>query len=179
MGKEGVDQEKPLTNRERLFVEHYLAGWNASAAARNAGYSDKSAAVEGHRLLRKANVLRAIQIRVTEAAMSANEVLARLAEQARFNANDFLNEKGTVDLVEAKRLGLGKYIRRIKTQSGEHSAVDLEFVDTQGALALLGKHFKLFTDKTELIGSVSVKNDLSAMTNEQLEARLRLLEKLE
>jgi len=175
---EEVNREKPLTFRERLFIEEYLNCWNASEAARRAGYSLKTAGVIGYENLKKPHISRAIEARIAERAIKADEVLANLAEQARFDANDFLSDSGEIDMKEAKKKRLGKFIKRLKIQNGEHAAIDIEFVDTQGALALLGKHFKLFTDKTELGGSVEVKTDLSAMSNEQLEARLALLERV-
>lgn len=178
MAGDDVDKKKRLTSKERLFVEEYLNCWNASEAARRAGYSAKSAYQSGCANMKKPNILRAIEARVAERAIKADEVLARLAEQARFDANEFLSETGEVDMKSAKKRGLGKFIKRLKTQSGEHSAIDIEFVDTQGALALLGKHLKLFTDKTEISGGVAIKTDLSAMSNEQLEARLALLERV-
>ena len=177
-GSEDVNREKPLTFRERLFIEEYLNCWNASEAARRAGYSLKTAGVIGYENLKKPHISRAIEAKIAERAISANEVLARLAEQARFDANEFLSETGEVDMKSAKKRGLGKFIRRLKSQSGEHASVDIEFVDAQGALALLGKHLKLFTDKTEISGGVAIKTDLSAMSNEQLEERLALLERV-
>jgi phage terminase small subunit len=176
-GKEDVNREKPLTFRERLFVEEYLNCWNASEAARRAGYSEKSAAEIGRQNLRKLDISRAIEARIAERAISANEVLARLAEQARFDANEFLSEAGELDMKSAKKKGLGKFIRRLKSQSGEHASVDIEFIDTQGALEKLGKHLKLFTEKSEISGTIESRVDLSAMSNEQLEARLALLER--
>lgn len=175
---EEVNREKPLTFRERLFIEEYLNCWNASEAARRAGYSQKSAHKSGCDNIKKPYISRAIEARIAERAISANEVLARLAEQARFDANEFLSEAGELDMRSAKKKGLGKFVRRLKSQSGEHASVDIEFIDTQGALEKLGKHLKLFTERNEISGSVEMKTDLSAMSNEQLEARLALLERV-
>ena len=49
-----------LTPKERLFVAEYLVTLNASDAHRKAGFSGKSHAVLGHRLLTKVNVAAAI-----------------------------------------------------------------------------------------------------------------------
>jgi len=49
-----------LSERERRFVEHFMAGGNATKAAAAAGYSKKTASQIGYRLLRKVQIQRAI-----------------------------------------------------------------------------------------------------------------------
>lgn len=57
---------KPLSERERRFVEAYMgkAAGNATKAAILAGYSAKSAARIGYRLTRKVQIANALQARV-------------------------------------------------------------------------------------------------------------------
>ena len=55
-----------LKERERRFVEAYMASGNATDAAVGAGYAKTSAHVTGSRLLRKAKVQAAIDTRVAE-----------------------------------------------------------------------------------------------------------------
>jgi len=77
-----------LTNKRIAFVEHYLACWNASEAARRAGYKQRN---EGHRLLTNADIQAHIKERLAEVTMSADEVLQRLAEIARnLDSGDYL-----------------------------------------------------------------------------------------
>jgi phage terminase small subunit len=64
--------------------------WNASAAARRAGYAVKTAYEIGHENLKKPEIREAIAERLTELTMSADEVLTRLTEQARGNIMDFV-----------------------------------------------------------------------------------------
>lgn len=45
--------EEKLTNKEKAFCESYVVDWNASRAAREAGYSEKTCAVIGFENLRK------------------------------------------------------------------------------------------------------------------------------
>lgn len=71
-----------LTNKRQAFVEHYLSCWNASEAARRAGYKQRN---EGHRLLTNADIQAHIKERLTEITMGADEVLQRLANIARFD----------------------------------------------------------------------------------------------
>lgn len=50
-----------LNPRERLFVLEYIVSRNASEAARQAGYSVKTAGVIGHELLKKPKIARALK----------------------------------------------------------------------------------------------------------------------
>jgi len=70
----------PLTNKRIAFVEHYLACWNASEAARRAGYAHRS---EGPRLLSNADVQAYVKLRLADIQMTADEVMQRLADHAR------------------------------------------------------------------------------------------------
>jgi hypothetical protein len=58
----------PLSERERRFVEAFMgpAKGNGAAAARIAGYANRSARVTASRLLTKANIRRAIEARVQD-----------------------------------------------------------------------------------------------------------------
>ncbi len=49
-----------LTIKQRAFVREYLKDYNASAAAERAGYSPKTAAQQGSRLLKNADVQKQI-----------------------------------------------------------------------------------------------------------------------
>ena len=45
-----LDRTQRLTNRQTRFVEEYLIDLNATAAAKRAGYSEKTAYAQGARL---------------------------------------------------------------------------------------------------------------------------------
>jgi hypothetical protein len=68
-----------LTLKQRLFVEAYLgkAAGNATQAARMAGYAEHE--VTGCRLLRNAKVRELVEKRVSQVAMEANRVLAKVS----------------------------------------------------------------------------------------------------
>ncbi len=64
-----------LTPRQSRFAESYAAGGNASAAARNAGYSIRTAPSQGARLLTCANVAaRITELRGAAAARAEIEI---------------------------------------------------------------------------------------------------------
>jgi phage terminase small subunit len=153
-----------LTVKEQLFVDAYLgeARFNATEAARIAGYkgNDNTLGVVGFDNLRKPKIAAWVIERLNEAAMSANEVLARLSKQARGSLADVLTEEGEFDLASArarkvddllKKLKVKKSVRRERgsTNTVEDLSYEYEIHDAQAALVHLGKFHKLFADRVE------------------------------
>jgi phage terminase small subunit len=153
-----------LTNKQRVFVEHYLTCWNATEAARQAGYagSDDTLAAVGYENLRKPQIAAVIEARLAEKTMSADEVLVRLTEQARADIRDVFtiretsrqgrDEESTVerhaelDLVALFESGKSHLVKSITyTKFGPK----VELYDAQAALVHIGKHHGLFVDRTE------------------------------
>jgi phage terminase small subunit len=151
-----------LNDKQQAFVEAYLATWNASEAARQADYAKPGQ--QGHRLLKNVEIEAEIKQRIAEKAMTADEVLVRLAEQARNEHGAYISTSGAIDLRRLIADGKGHLIKGIKrTQFGDN----IEFYDAQAALVHIGKHHGLFTDKVEHSGEVEVKN-VTELTDEQL-----------
>jgi len=155
-----------LTNKQTIFIEAYLECWNATEAARRAGYegNDNTLGSVGWENLQKPAIADRIKKRVAESAMSADEVLARLADQARADiANYVVVDRATgeprVDLREAR----GK-THLIKSIQQTAYGIKVELYDAQSALALIGKHHALFVDRQQ-----SLNIDVTALTDEQLE----------
>lgn len=142
-----------LTGKRQVFLEEYLRTWNASEAARIAGYAHPGS--DGHRLLKISEIAEEIQRNVTDRAMSADEVLVRLAAMARGSMDDFVSFRPGVklpllDLEKAHQAGKFGLVKKLKyTADG---AIEFELYDAQAALVQLGKVHKLFTDKQELTG---------------------------
>jgi phage terminase small subunit len=144
-----------LTAKQQAFVVAYLSnGFNATAAARTAGYPKRAAHVTGWENLRKPKIASLIQQGLTERAMPANEVLARLAEQARGTMDDFLDDDGKIDLKQGRERGKLHLVKaRSVTKEGER----IELYSSQAALEILAKHHALLTEKVELSGEPMVK----------------------
>jgi phage terminase small subunit len=83
-------KEEGLSPKRLAFVNEYVQCWNASRAARRAGYSAKTAHAAGSFLLRIPEVLDEIAERQRQHSMSANEALARLTDQARESLEPFI-----------------------------------------------------------------------------------------
>lgn len=139
-----------LTNKQRVFVEEYFKCWNASEAARRAGYNGK-ANVVGSQLLAKISIAQEIQLRVNELSMSADEVLLRLADQARGIPEECFVAYDRVVGISFEKLkehGLMHLIKKISYDRYGNPTV--EFYDAQNALVQLGKHHALFTERMKV-----------------------------
>ena len=96
-GRSGVGltprQQLGLTPRQARFVDEYLIDLNATQAAIRAGYSPKTAQVQGSRLLLNVMVRAAIvegkTERHTKSVMSAVEALERASTIGRLDIRQF------------------------------------------------------------------------------------------
>ena len=157
-----------------------MQSWNATDAARRAGYSKKSCGLIGFENLTKPYIRDYINKRLDESAMSASEVLKRLGDQARasllpfieitddgfvyfdFSHPDAKNYMHLIKKIKSKRT------RRLTGKSDdaelwEDEWVEVELYDAQSALALLAKHHKLLNDP------VNITIDYTKLTDEQLD----------
>ena len=142
---------KPLSYRQRLFVEYYLGESEGSAAdaARRAGYRWPEKV--GSRLVGISGIRAAIDARVETAAIAADEVLARITDVATSDLLNFIEvDPGgdwKVDLKLVKRLGLGHLIKRLRKNKDGTSEIELEA--RVPALLKLGDHYKLWKGEAQ------------------------------
>lgn len=135
-----------LNNRQQIFINEYLKCWNASEAARRAGYNGRANTI-GPRLLSDVVIAKEIERRKADLIMSADEVLVRLTQQARAEYSDYIKEDGTVDLPNLVKSKKAHLIKKIKpTRHGQ----EIEFYDAQAPLELIGKQHGLFSEKVEI-----------------------------
>lgn len=165
-----------LTDKQTLFVAHYVTCWNATEAAKRAGYSEKTARSIGAENLTKPDIDTAIKAHIA-AIMPAGEVLTILADQARGTLADFfkLTEEEVVltEVVTVK--GYSRNIKRetvkrsvarldmqaaadagklhlVKKYSLSDKGISIELYDAQAAAVHIGRYHKLFVDRQEITG---------------------------
>ena len=156
-----------LNSKQQMFVDSYLQCFNATKAALDAGYSEKSAHAIGWENLRKPEIKEAVSQRLSDTAMLPEEVIRRLGEYARGSIAPFIKQREgdediTVDLTTPQaraNLHLIKKVtqRRIIRTRGEDEEIEdttlsIELYPADGALNTLAKHHGLLTDKTEITG---------------------------
>lgn len=163
-----------LTRKQEMFIEAYLITFNATQAAIAAGYSPKTAYNIGYQNVRKGEIAEAISRRLSETAMTADEVLKRLAEHARGNLGDFLSTTpdGEIQLnldnpAASTRLIKEVTQRRTVRDDVEETILTVKLYDAQAALVQIGKHHKLFTEKMEI--------DDTGLSDEQRATRINAI----
>lgn len=93
---EALSVVSTLTRMERVFLIHYLAGETKTEAARIAGYGTPEK--QGSRLSKNPKIKAAIEEYFHEQEMGARELIARMSQQARNEASQYILANGTVDL---------------------------------------------------------------------------------
>lgn len=157
-----------MTSKQRAFIFEYLKDFNATRAAKNAGYSERTAYSIGWELLKKPEIQEEIERQIELRAMSADEVLVRLTDIARGDIKDLADKTARKFALNLKTYDENgneifnphtKLIKRIKQKvtvytSGNEDGGDREVSDTEielysahEALRDLAKYHNLFTDK--------------------------------
>ncbi len=134
-----------LTEKQKRFADHYIETGNATESAVKAGYSKKTAAVIAAENLIKPNIKNYIDRKLKaledERTASAKEILEMLTASMRGEIDE------EVIVIEGDGDGVSS-ARVVKKQIG--------LKDRIKAAELLGKRYRLFTDKIEVEGAVPV-----------------------
>ena len=115
-----------LKPKELIFAEEWLKTTNATQSAIKAGYSERTAYSAGSRLLKKVNVKQYIDERLAE-----------------------MKENSIADTDEVMQFLSSTMRGDIPDQFGLDPALN----DRLKAAELIGKRYKLFTDKQEISGT--------------------------
>lgn len=114
-----------ITKKQMKFIDELFKDLNATQAAIRSGYSPRSARQIASKMLTKHDIQAEIERRMEASKMSANEVIYRIAHQAR-----------------------GLSPTKVTGRMGKQLAFwDQEEYDMLGALDRMGRYYALFTDK--------------------------------
>jgi len=167
--------------RIEVFCRAYIIDLNATSAAKQAGYSEKTAYSQGHDLLKKPEVMARIaelqKKQCDKLDITAERVLAEIAKLGYANMLDYvrINAEGhaDVDLSQVSREQAAA-IQEIRvdttggTGDGERRQVlrtSFKLADKGANLERLGKHLKLFTDKHEHSFNEGLADRVAAFRN--------------
>jgi len=76
------DETSKLTDKQRRWIDEYCVDFNSAAAARRAGYSEKTAHQIGYENLRKPDLKQAIEERLDDLSLRAAQITQLLSAQA-------------------------------------------------------------------------------------------------
>ncbi len=136
-----------LSEKQKRFVQEYLVDLNATAAAKRAGYSPKTASEQGARLLANVKVQeeiqKAIEKRQNRVEITQDRVLQELAAIAFASGADYASiisgvvmMNDTEELTEEQKAAI---VSIKQTKEG----VEVKLADKMRALELLAKHLGL------------------------------------
>lgn len=158
---------RELTPKQAEFVRQYLVDLNATAAAKRAGYSKKTADRIASELLAKSNVREAIAAaqakREQRTEITQDKVVAELAKIAFGTARDVMDWgpngvtlKSSGELSDDQAASVAEVS---ETTTKEGGSLKLKRHDKVKALELLGRHLGMFTDKVknEISGGLEIK----------------------
>lgn len=139
------DRPQRLTRRQQLFCEEYLKDPNATQAAINAGYSEKTAFSIGCENLKKPNIKEYIEKRMEE----QDKILIAEAREIMIYLTKVMRGETQSEIVVVEGEGDGcSTARRMKKAPDEKERLK--------AAELLGKRYGLYTDKVDVEGQIPV-----------------------
>lgn len=164
-----------LNHKQRAFAHQYVSGegtkGNATASAIAAGYSQRTAHVQGHDLLKNPKVAALVaeleEKSIQKIQRTANHVLEELARLGFSDVTAIFNDDGTLKHPKDMPVEVRRAIKSIEfeelwegnksdTAAGEDKGrfvigriVKVVLHSKEKGLELLGKNLKLFTDKVE------------------------------
>jgi phage terminase small subunit len=161
--KRELEEAGKVALKHERFCQEYLVDLSASAAARRAGYSEKSAGAQGSRLLKDPKILERIEQlqleRAVRTQVTADRVLHELAVVGFSNVDHYqLGPAGGVVLAgEAPPVAMraiSSVKHRTRTTEDDETIHEVEYRlwDKVGALAKLGDHLGLFKRRVEVTG---------------------------
>lgn len=153
-----------LTLLQKRFVQEFAIDLCAAAAYRRAGYKGKDVDRKANTLMKVPHVRDAVDKiladKAKRASVTADMVIAELANIAFSNATDVVAFQGgrlvvrdTSELPDQVRSCISE-LSEVLTEAGSNRKVKM--YDKVKALELLGKHFKLFSDRMEISGEMRV-----------------------
>ncbi len=151
---------KKLTDQQRLFVDYYTLSFEATRAAKKAGYSEKTANQIGWQLLQLPSVREAIDEILERNAKRNDELRYRVIRELTRIGFANIKDYGTFDHTGFRIHGsddmdddLAAVIQEFHvTETDTSRSVKFKLASKEKALEMLGRHLGMFTDRVEVEG---------------------------
>lgn len=161
-----------MNDKQALFVAEYRKDLNATQAAIRAGYSAKTAAQQGERLLRNVEISAAVakstQQQLDKAELSAVRVLEELRRLSFADIRGLFDSAGNLKPLHeltaeqaACIAGFEVIKKNAEAGDGKTDVVHkIRVIDKTRSLEMLAKHFALLTEKLEHSGGLTIRHEL-------------------
>jgi phage terminase small subunit len=158
--------QKAVKQRRTRFIKEYLLDQNATRAAIAAGYSAKTAKVQGSQLLTNPNVQAEIEAENAKVNakldLTVERVKTEIARLAFYDPAAFWNENGTAKPIheideDSRRAIAGFETAELFEGTGEDRGLagyikKFKLADKNKAIEMAARHLKMLTDKVEVSG---------------------------
>ncbi len=157
-----------LTIKQQRFADEYIKTGNIYQSALNAGYSENYSKGNSSKLLENVSVSEYIANRMEELKSKAiadqTEVLEYLTSVMRREHKEVV----VVTLTKEESKWVDGKKQTTKTEKPELVEIPAKLSDANKAAELLGKRYKLFTERHEIDGEavVTIIDDLDEMPDE-------------
>ena len=200
MGKKpGKKPKVKLTGMQELFCQFYTTHWNATRAAKEAGYSEKSSMELGYQNLQipsvKARIAELTEHALKEIGINRERVLQEYSRLAFYDLAEAYDEIGQLKPVKEMPEDIRRAVSKVKVfevfalgqsddgQSREKQLTgytkEVEFAQKKPALDSIAKVLGMAPDRHEHSGPngkpIETRN-IDDLTDDQLDARLKALQ---
>ena len=166
-----------LNARQEAFCQSYVRNGSATQAAKDAGYSERTAHAQGSRLLKHVDVssrIEAIQTeRFKKMHMTPDETLARLARQARFTLNGLIKVVDGAPVVDLENATQDQLDALAEASLSETGVLKIKGPNVLGALTTLAKIQGLMKDQVEVSVTESAADIMQAAFERSRQARAK------
>lgn len=167
---------KELTPKQEMFCREYVITLNFTDAALKAGYTKNFAEHHHRKLLDNPAIQERIKAlkapTIARLQMTADHVLQELFRIATCDIGQAFNDDGTMKPIHEIPEDVRRAIQAVEVEqlfdgTGQDRyqvghTKKIRFWDKNKALEMLGKHFKLYTDKIEVDGKVTLEQLVAA-----------------
>lgn len=151
-----------LNAKQEAFCRSFAGHGNATRAAKEAGYSPKTAYSQGFDLLKKPEVRARIETinadRFKAMHMSADETLALIAKRSRFNLKGLIKMEGGVPVVDLESATDEQLECLSEASMSAEGVLKVKGPNVDASLTTMARIQGLLKDKVEL----SVDSDFAA-----------------
>lgn len=164
-----------LNDRQEAFCQSYARVANATQAAKDAGYSEKTAYAQGFRLLKDAEIVARIDEikaeRFRALHMDKDETLALLARQARFTLKGLIKVENGAPVVDLENATPDQLDALAEASLSETGVLKIKGPNVLGALTTLAKIQGLMKEQVELTVTESAADIMAAAHERARRAR--------
>lgn len=149
---------KKLTPKQQAFVREYQKDFNATEAAKRAGYSEKSAGIQGYQQLQnplvKEQLDKKLEVVSQKVDLGVQRILEELMKIAFFDIRDVMSwTDGGVAFIDSNKINdntaaaISEVVETVTAQGGQRR---VKMHDKLKALELLGKYAGMFKETVDI-----------------------------